>query len=340
MPATIGKPPAMSAAVAGEAPLRPAARPIGRPAVVQNNLLRRHKLGQRPLQVFTDVDDTLICAGASIHGQMYANEIYPGALQFELELSRGPSESIDPPSLILLTARPRELANIGLFKVTAEDRLAVEAARVGRENGLSSWGVNVRKAQYGQLVDQVLPSDWRIGRDRTKYTTWLAVSAGLDTPSVFIGDNGKGDLSAAEQMMRAPRPIVAAFIHNVRDAPRRPSASRRVVAFDTYIEAAVKANAMGLISSGAVERVRKSVANSGLMQLCMRMSEFRFGMYPCVSVSTGSVFDKMSARPINDIALTPDLSAILPACGASGSAKKIDLNGRCRKLERHSQIYA
>ena len=62
------------------------------------------------LTVYSDVDDTLQCShehnGAGVDVQFPAKTIYPGAVAFELALSRGPLNLPAKP-VVLLSARPK-----------------------------------------------------------------------------------------------------------------------------------------------------------------------------------------------------------------------------------------
>ena len=61
-------------------------------------------------QVYSDVDDTLQCShehnGAGVDTQLPSKTIYPGAVAFELALSRGVNNEPALP-VVLLSARPR-----------------------------------------------------------------------------------------------------------------------------------------------------------------------------------------------------------------------------------------
>lgn len=95
-----------------------------------------------------------------------------------------------------------------------------------------------------------------------------------DHKFVFVGDNGQGDVLAAEMMMQShPDTCVACFIHKVQDPDRTltslPRAERsienwakkRIFFFDTYVGAGVVAVQQGLMDReglGAV--VKEAVA--------------------------------------------------------------------------------
>jgi hypothetical protein len=61
-------------------------------------------------KVYSDVDDTLQCShehnGAGVDTQLPSKTIYPGAVAFELALSRGVNNAPALP-VVLLSARPR-----------------------------------------------------------------------------------------------------------------------------------------------------------------------------------------------------------------------------------------
>ena len=103
------------------------------------------------------MDDTIKCSGGPYGGGVdqlgYRKEIYPGAVQFMLELSWGRPQA-EPQQVRLLSARPRKLSFLKLKEGSA---VAREFQRVAEENGVPQWGIDLEGSQYGRLRD-VLPA--------------------------------------------------------------------------------------------------------------------------------------------------------------------------------------
>ena len=72
----------------------------------------------------------------------YRKEIYPGAVQFMLELARGRT-SATPRLVRLLSARPKKL---GFLKMKPKSLVAREFQRVAQENGVPEWGIDFEGA--------------------------------------------------------------------------------------------------------------------------------------------------------------------------------------------------
>jgi len=159
-------------------------------------------LGNR---VFSDLDDTLKCSLGGVAGMDtncdHHGEIYPGALNFALELGRGPREGeiAAPPKAVPLSARPEELRF--LLGIKDSDPLNIAFQKVASSENASAWGLDLAGAQYGSLMNalSVFQSRFEAGLSQKKFNGWLAYNA--SEPTFFLADNGQGDVKAAEMMV-------------------------------------------------------------------------------------------------------------------------------------------
>jgi len=270
-------------------------------------------------QVFTDIDDTIFCSGGPPAGSdksCYKKEIYPGVLQFMLEVSRGPNETVHPSKVVPLSHRPAALATV--LSLKGKSGVVLEATRTGQTNGLPSWGLDVKNAQYGKLLDSMLPKRRGVGTDRTKFQRWKKFCTAK--PTVFVGDNGQGDQAAAEQMaLQGDNRLHAAFIHVVQRDQTKVPASDKIHFFDTYYDAAQIAFDLGLISQAGMERVKQAFGNSSIIQMCNNLHMFTDGRYPCTNQTTGALVDATTLEPL-PTGLTLDIrdgTAHIPECSSS-----------------------
>jgi len=272
-------------------------------------------------QVFSDIDDTLVCSGgppAGVDQSCYKKEVYPGALQFLLELSRGPNESRKPSKVVPLSERPAELQKA--LSLKEKNPVLMEGKRTGETNGLLSWGLDLDNAQYGKLRDFLIPRGRGAGMHRTAFDRWKKFET--DKPTVFVGDNGEGDQSAAEGLaLQADNRLQAAFIHDVRRQGSQSYVSDKIHVFDTYYDAAGKAFELGLISQAGMERVAQAFASSTIVQMCQNQAMFTDGQYPCIDEETGNLFDTATSEPLQ-AGLTLDIedgTAYIPECSDHAS---------------------
>mmetsp|Transcript_11564 Transcript_11564/g.24352 ORF Transcript_11564/g.24352 Transcript_11564/m.24352 type:complete len:546 (-) Transcript_11564:16-1653(-) len=162
--------------------------------------------GENGVVVFSDLDDTLKCSrGKWLHGIDMncdkSGEVYPGAIQFMLELGRGPREGevLLPPKVVPLSARPEELTRLGILKIDVKSPLNVAFQEAGRAHNASGWGIDVEGAQYGSAWNGF--KSYESGLSKKKFLGWSKFSATLNLSTIFIGDNGQGDVRAAQMML-------------------------------------------------------------------------------------------------------------------------------------------
>lgn len=226
------------------------------------------------LLVLSDVDDTMKCSGGPPAGSdsdcsgTSKGKMYPGMAAFALSLSRGAGGGLAPRKVIPLSARPSQLrAFTGMSEDSHENSALKEAAEAV---GIENWGLNTEDAMYGSIGDF---TDFKelVGIHDTdltrydklgyrKYNNWKEAASGLRAPCAFIGDNGQGDLVAAQMMLKRSEglsdqqgPLRVAFIHDVLQRCRSSScrnawAQRGVHLFEHYPHAAGVAARFNFIS--------------------------------------------------------------------------------------------
>lgn len=243
-------------------------------------------------RVFTDMDDTVFCSGGWPGGSdktCHKSEMYPGVLQFYLELSRGSLEREDPKGVIILSARADKL---DAFKLQPNDPIVILSETVGKFNNVT-WGFDVSGALYGKLhhfIDVRKTRKFeRMGLQ--KFTNYLG-NGGGEVPSFFVGDNGQGDVSTAKMMAGASLEAAGSpgsapgfkhsFIHRVVDTYDEPA--EKLTFFYTYAEAAAAAEQHGFISRAGRVRVLEAIVASALGKVCRHPELRRDNLMPCLDV--------------------------------------------------------
>ena len=199
------------------------------------------KCHHKSIIVFSDIDDTLICSNARHHAgvdrQYPHSTVYPGAVAFEVGLSRGPSNLRAKP-VVLLSARPKKLSSFLGISPTSPVAVAFrelnsqhdggvvvpttikegEAAEEEEEVG-GGPALDLANAQYGRFRD-FLPSKFihlfngsqrvrerYINIGRTKLKNLIATMEEpdrLDSCLAFVGDSGQGDELVARTLVDQP----------------------------------------------------------------------------------------------------------------------------------------
>ena len=206
------------------------------------------------LQVLSDVDDTIACSGATgtcddvlecalegtasaflsgTDGRLEHKEMYPGVAELMLGLALGPGADADagsgsgsgaPPSVparaMMMSARPREAAAMLAIDQDSELNLYCEAS--GRRQGHPHWGINVDEGHYGSILDGTSFREF----GQTKARSYLKVSAERpNTRFAFLGDNGQGDVCAAQSMLESENGdrMAVVLVHAVQPLEDTPS---------------------------------------------------------------------------------------------------------------------
>lgn len=265
--------------------------------------------GGTKVLVLSDVDDTIKCSAGppgGIDKRFGKHDLYPGVLQLYMEIGRSGDTAVPPPSVVLMSARPKIVPTL---QIGGEDDVVILAKRLADGNdlgGAKGWGIDLEKAQYGRLkdfakdylrdVDLDKPSkDWNLqSMAGKKYQSWDRNIKGRDDegalPTVFFGDDGQGDVMAGMMMFKRMREagskspiILATFIHLVNTVEKLigykafPLSEKiGITYFNTHAEAAVRAMDLGLLGLGGVKRVHKAIKESAAYQIC----EWDVGLEP------------------------------------------------------------
>ena len=186
------------------------------------------------MRVISDVDDTLL---AGRNDPIFPNgTLYPGAVSF---LARCGQVGVGHAPITILTARPE-----GRFGVMENMwRRALAARGVPTATMLSG---SVRRALGHKSI---------VAGKAVNLGNLLALHP--KDRLVLVGDTGQGDVALARQALdNFPDRVLAAFIHMV--IPSRTTLrtdKSGIVFFGTYVEAAMRASELGLLSEADVASV-------------------------------------------------------------------------------------
>ena len=227
------------------------------------------------IRVITDIDDTVKSSGGvkllgiplgGIDTHYKRGDFYPGAFQFAFELSAGGKiyqgiKSV-PAKIAVLTARAREFKFALALK--QGDKICSQYETVGKRNGIPDWGVG--DVYYGSVAEWIFQE--RKGDRKFRNFEILMQDDKLKGRSedyVIIGDTGEKDEEAGERIAKIyPNRIKAIFLHAVSEKKNRSElklpADRvcngvPIYYFRTYVGAASKAVAAGLLSPPSIQRI-------------------------------------------------------------------------------------
>lgn len=246
-------------------------------------LARQRKLRQPWRKVLSDVDDTLASSGgrfpAGIDRRLPRHALYPGVLAFYRELdlgTTGPDEwgpDRDQGNLVFLSARPH------LYKDVSEKHSYAKFRKLQEKRGMHTTPTLLAGSLdtgYSYVMDRNIE-----GLAQKKMENFEQfVSLYPEYSFVFIGDNGQGDLRAAELMAKKAEslggshpPIDAMYIHRIQPLNQSYGydehafnrwRSMGICFFENYIEAAMDAAARRdppLIRVTGLQRVVKAAVD-------------------------------------------------------------------------------
>ena len=222
-------------------------------------LARQRRERQPWRKVLSDVDDTLASSGgrfpAGIDRRFPRHALYPGVLAFYRELdlgTTGPDEwgpDRDQGNLVFLSARPH------LYKDVSEKHSYAKFRKLQEKRGMHTTPTLLAgslDSGYNYVMERNIE-----GLAQKKMENFEQfVSLYPEYSFVFIGDNGQGDLRAAELMAKKARlspshpPIDALYIHRIQALNQSYGYDEHafnrwramgICFFDNYIEAAMDA---------------------------------------------------------------------------------------------------
>lgn len=277
------------------------------------------------LQVLSDVDDTIVCPNpgcekmsqcrskadarhflAGKDRRLESEEFYPGVAELMLGLARGPragsgdKEDVPyvPAKPMLLSARARELEVFVGIDQDSPINAYIEAT--GSAHSQPSWGVDVDGSMYGTLTDGTSFTEF----GQTKARSYVSLSEERGTTRFgFLGDNGQGDVCAAQSMLEAAdgkgERMEAVLIHLTQDPAKALTACQhpdgedftldlpegdRVHYYSVHSDAALWAWERGFISACAARAVYEAVETwrrcrcPGVEGECEKEGELRTGV--------------------------------------------------------------
>ena len=189
------------------------------------------------VQVLSDVDDTIVCPNpqggtdpnrfAGVDTRLEAKETYPGVAELMLGLALGlespPNNSTSassnsslyndayvPARPMLLSARPREAS---VLSISQDSGINVYMEEVGTAKLPSNVG---SQSLTGACMEPSLMGHPSNEFGETKAKSFADVSSARpNTRFAFLGDNGQGDVCAAQSMLQSSSgdQMVAVLIH-------------------------------------------------------------------------------------------------------------------------------
>lgn len=241
-------------------------------ARIQSSLMgslarRRNTISWR--KVLSDIDDTLLSSGGSfpkgVDIMFPKQSIYPGVLAFYRELNLGTSgednaERLRHGDLAFISARPH------VYKDVSESATYSKIRKLQKDRGLhTSATLLAGSLDTGSRFLVTKDSEALAQKKYENFKEYLRLYP--EFTCVFIGDNGQGDVRAAELVMNDKdigNLLKRTYIHVVQDLQetyvsdptiKSYDNDRRICYFNTYVDAAIDAYENGLIRKTGLQRL-------------------------------------------------------------------------------------
>jgi phosphatidate phosphatase APP1 len=219
-------------------------------------------------KILSDVDDTLMCTAGSfpsgIDTRYPKHAIYPGVMAFyrELDIGNSGSDSWDDSrvgNLVFLSARPHVYKDVS-ESYSYEKFKTLQATR-GLYTSPSLLAGNLDSGSQFMLGGNMEPLAQKKFQNFTEY-----IGLYPEYQCIFIGDNGQGDVRAAEMVLGDPslkNNIERVYIHKVqplhlthavKDETKTYHAPDTCY-FESYVDASLDAYKHGLIRLTGLRRV-------------------------------------------------------------------------------------
>ncbi|KAL3669481.1 hypothetical protein V7S43_005873 [Phytophthora oleae] len=236
----------------------------------------RNRKQQAWRKVLSDVDDTLYSSGgrypAGLDTRYPRHTLYPGVLPFYRELDMGtvgPDEWTDDRvgNLVFLSARPH------VYKDVSEKKSYTKFAALHEKMGMHTLPTmlagNLTSGRAFMWQGDLEPMAQKKFENFCEFYQLYP-----EFKHVFVGDNGQGDVRAAELIVEkfGPDALEAGFFQRVQPMEKMFNYHSKedlerwrkmnIVFFDTYVGAAVEAFRMKKIRLGGLKKICDDAAHS------------------------------------------------------------------------------
>ncbi|OWZ09163.1 hypothetical protein PHMEG_00018176 [Phytophthora megakarya] len=236
----------------------------------------RNRKQQAWRKVLSDVDDTLYSSGGSypagLDTRYPRHTLYPGVLPFYRELDMGtvgPDEWTDDHvgNLVFLSARPHVYKDVSEKKSYA--KFAALHEKLGMHTLPTMLAGNLKSGRAFMWQGDLEPMAQKKFENFCEYYQLYP-----EFKHVFVGDNGQGDVRAAELIVEkfGPDALEAAFFQRVQPIEKMFNyhsnedlerwRKMKIIFFDTYVGAAIEAYRMKKIRLGGLKKVCDDAAHS------------------------------------------------------------------------------
>ncbi|GAB5363207.1 hypothetical protein AAMO2058_000863800 [Amorphochlora amoebiformis] len=299
-------------------------------------------------KILSDVDDTLFASGgrfpAGIDAKFDHHTLYPGVLAFykELDLGLAPSSNGEWPShwkgnLAFLSARPH------VYKDWSQKKSYKLFQLLKTKHKLHTMPTLLAGELFSSF--QMFRGDFEPMAQK-KYQNYSEyASLYPEYTFVFIGDNGQGDVTAAEKMIeRDGKRVESVFIHKVQDLSKTPGFTddslakwerMGIIFFETYVGAALQACKRELISPRglrtiAIEAVRE------FRNITFQNEEQRFARLQELNRDIEQCNEYLRSKELKQVPFVPAKHTF--ACGSLVRVETFGL-GRVLKFRHYDGVY-